>query len=344
MKVSIIGSTGYTGLELVRLLNKHPKVDLEILTSRSFTGEVISDIYPSLREEVDIKCENLDIDKLAENSEIVFTALPHGVSMEVVPQLLTKGLKVIDLSGDYRYDNLETYESWYKTHNSPELFKDAAYGLPELNRVEIEGSSLVANPGCYPTASILALAPLVDKGLINLDNIIIDAKSGTSGAGRGASLGTHFCEVNNNFKAYKVANHRHTSEIEEKLGILAKKDISLSFTPHLLPINRGILATVYANLTEGIDTKSVLNLYNDYYKDEKFVRVMDEGKLPEIKHVAGSNYCDIGLTVDERTKRLIVISTIDNLLKGAAGQAVQNLNILAGWDETLGLDNVGLYL
>ncbi|TDX48046.1 N-acetyl-gamma-glutamyl-phosphate reductase [Orenia marismortui] len=344
MKVSIIGSTGYTGMELVRLLSKHPKVELKILTSRSFAGEDISDIYPNLRGKVDTKCEKLDLNKLAASSDFVYTALPHGVSMEVVPELVDRGLKVIDLSGDYRYNNLKTYEDWYKPHQSPSLLEKAVYGLPELNRSKIKASGLVANPGCYPTASILALAPLVANNLINKDNIIIDAKSGTSGAGRKLSLGNHFCEVNNNFKAYKVANHRHTSEIEEKLTLVGGEDITLSFTPHLLPINRGILATIYANLEENLDTAKILEYYEDYYKKEAFIRVMEEGILPEIKNVAGSNYCDIGLKVDERTGRIIVISAIDNLIKGSAGQAIHNLNIMAGWDESLGLEDLSLYL
>lgn len=245
MKVSIIGATGYTGAELVRLLAKHPKIEIDTLTSNTFAGKRISDIYPNLRGKVDICCEKLDLDNVGEESDFVFTALPHGISMDVVPKLIERGIKVIDLSGDYRYDNLRTYEDWYKDHSSPKLLEEGVYGLPELGRDKIERANLVANPGCYPTASILALAPMVKEGLLKEDSIIIDAKSGTTGAGRKVSLGTHFCEVDSNFSAYKVGGvHRHTSEIEEKLSLVANKDIELTFTPHLLPVKRGILTTI----------------------------------------------------------------------------------------------------
>ncbi|MCK8817988.1 N-acetyl-gamma-glutamyl-phosphate reductase [Natroniella sulfidigena] len=344
MNVSVVGATGYTGVELVRLLADHPEVKLKTLTSNSFSEEKISDIYPHLSTKIDIECQKLNIEQLQEESDVVFTALPHGISMTVVPKLVEAGLKVIDLSGDYRYQELAKYEEWYQEHNSPQLLEQGVYGLPELNREQIATSELVANPGCYPTASILALAPLLDKGWIDQNSIIIDAKSGTTGAGRKVSLGTHFCEVDSSFKAYKVANHRHTSEIEEKLSLVADKEINLSFTPHLLPIKRGILATIYADLKEDLSSSTIIDYYRQFYKGDQFVRIMPGERLPEIKFVAGSNYCDLGLEVDQATGRVIIISAIDNLVKGSAGQAIQNLNLMAGWREDLGLEDAGLYL
>ncbi|MCK8827482.1 N-acetyl-gamma-glutamyl-phosphate reductase [Natroniella acetigena] len=344
MEVSVVGATGYTGVELVRLLAEHPQVSLQVLTSNSFSEEKISDIYPHLSTKIDVECQKLDVGQLQEESEVVFTALPHGISMTVVPKLVEAGLKVIDLSGDYRYQQLERYEEWYQVHDSPQLLEQGVYGLPEINREKIAKSDLVANPGCYPTASILALAPLLDKDLINDDSIIIDAKSGTTGAGRKVSLATHFCEVDSNFKAYKVANHRHTSEIEEKLSLLTDKEVNLSFTPHLLPIKRGILATIYGDLKEDISLSTIIDYYNKFYQGDRFVRIMSGGRLPEIKFVAGSNYCDLGIKVDQATGRVIIIAAIDNLIKGSAGQAIQNLNLMAGWREDLGLEDTGLYL
>ncbi|WP_408956634.1 N-acetyl-gamma-glutamyl-phosphate reductase [Natroniella sp. ANB-PHB2] len=344
MKVSVVGATGYTGVELVRLLAKHPQVSLQVLTSNSFSEEKVSDIYPHLSTKIDTECQELDIGQLKEKSEVVFTALPHGISMKVVPKLLEAGLKVIDLSGDYRYQELERYEEFYQAHESPHLLEHGVYGLPELNKEKIVKSDLVANPGCYPTASILAIAPLLDKDLIDDNSIIIDAKSGTTGAGRKVSLSTHFCEVDSNFKAYKVADHRHTSEIEEKLSLLTGKELKLSFTPHLLPIKRGILATIYADLKEELSLSTIIDYYDQFYKEEEFIRISPGGRLPEIKFVAGSNYCDLGIKVDQATGRVIVISAIDNLIKGSAGQAIQNLNLIAGWEEGLGLEDVGLYL
>ncbi len=343
MKVSVVGATGYTGVELVRLLDKHPEVELKVLTSNSFCGESISDIYSNLKGKVDIICEELDFNKITEESQFIFTALPHGVSMGFVPELLTKETKVVDLSGDYRYDDLEVYEKWYQPHDSSELLQKGVYGLPELNKEEIVDSDLVANPGCYPTASILGIIPLLKNDLVTGENIIIDAKSGATGAGRKVSLGNHFCEVNENFKAYKVANHRHNSEIEEKLTIIAGQEIRTLFTPHLLPVKRGILATIYLDLKEELTESELIDYYKEYYNESNFVRIFAD-KLPELKYVAGSNYCDIGLKVDERTGRVIVISAIDNLIKGSAGQAIQNMNLMAGFDEKLGLEDVGGYL
>ncbi|AGB40726.1 N-acetyl-gamma-glutamyl-phosphate reductase, common form [Halobacteroides halobius DSM 5150] len=342
MKVSVIGATGYTGVELVRLLNEHPNIELSLLTSNSFAENKIDEIYPHLKEEVEIICHKLDIEQIVTNSEVVFTALPHGVSMDIVPKLVNRGVKVIDLSGDYRYQTLATYEEYYQKHASPQLLSQGVYGLPELNRKKIKDSNLVANPGCYPTVSLLALAPLLKTGLIDPQSIIIDAKSGATGAGRKLSLGTHFCEVNNNFKAYKVGQHRHRSEIEEKLSIWSKQEVKLNFTPHLLPVKRGILATIYADLTDDIAELELFKQYQNHYQEELFVRVREDN-MPELKYVAGSNYCDISLKVTDGNK-VIIVATIDNLIKGSAGQAVQNLNLLAGWEEDLGLKKVGLYL
>ena len=343
MKVSIIGATGYTGAELIRLLTQHPKVDIEIITSNSFVGEKISDIYPNLTGIIDKKCEELNVEQIAEETEVAFTALPHGVSMDIVPQLINKDLKVIDLSGDYRYQDLDTYQQWYKEHSSGELLEVGTYGLAEYNSLKIKDSSLIANPGCYPTASLLALLPLVQSSLIEKESIIIDAKSGTTGAGRKLSRGTHFSETEGNFKAYKVGNHRHRSEIEEKLSLAQEDDVEVTFTPHLLPVKRGILATIYADLSCNKTKEELIHYYNEFYDGTNFVRVLDD-KLPQLKYVAGSNYCDIGVKVNQDRQQVVIISAIDNLVKGSAGQAIQNLNLMAGWDETTGLEQIGLYL
>ncbi|GAB6137567.1 N-acetyl-gamma-glutamyl-phosphate reductase [Halanaerobaculum tunisiense] len=342
MQVSVVGATGYTGVELVRLLSKHPKVDLEVLTSHSFPGVEIADIYPHLTDKVDITCQELDSKQLAENSDCVFTALPHGVAMEVVPELVATGVPVIDLSGDYRYQELATYEDWYDNHTSPDLLAQGVYGLPELNKGQIKASQLVANPGCYPTASLLAIMPLLQAGVIEPQSIIIDAKSGATGAGRKLSLGTQFCEVDSNFKAYQVGGHRHRSEIEEKLSVWSNQDVKLNFTPHLLPVKRGILATIYADLTVDLTTDQLFSKYKEVYHQEPFIRLRED-KLPQLKYVTGSNYCDIGIQATDRN-RVVIVSAIDNLVKGSAGQAIQNLNLLAGWREDLGLEDVGLYL
>ncbi len=342
MKVSVIGATGYTGVELVRLLAEHPEVEINALTSHSFAGEQIADIYPHLKEKLDIECEKLNVEQVAAASEVVFTALPHGVSMEVVPDFVEQGVTVIDLSGDYRYQKLATYEEWYQEHSSPDLLNSGIYGLPEINREEVRTSNLIANPGCYPTTSILALYPLVKEGLIDSQGIIIDAKSGVTGAGRKPTRGTHFCEVEENFKAYKVANHRHQSEIEERLTAWTPEKTEVTFTPHLLPVKRGILATIYGNLTNNLSEQDLISCYQDFYSGEEFVRILTD-KTPQLKYVAGSNYCDLAVTVNDRGQ-VVVLAAIDNLIKGSAGQAVQNLNLVAGWEETTGLEKAGLYL
>ncbi len=344
IKVAILGATGYAGVELVRLLTNHPEVSLELLGSKSFAGEKISDIYQNFRDILDKELEEGDVEK-AKKCDVAFTALPHGASKTVIPSLIEAGLKVIDLSGDYRYDDVKVYEKWYgEEHSSPELLKESVYGLCELHRDKIKSARLIGNPGCYTTCSILGAAPLLKAGLASDKNIIIDAKSGVTGAGRSLSLGTHFCECTENTKAYKVATHRHTSEIEQELSNISGKEIILSFTPHLIPQKRGILSTIYMNLTKDISIDEILEIYKEFYKDEHFVRVLPKGVLPETKHVAGSNFVDIGIVKDERLNRVVVVSAIDNIVKGAAGQAVQNMNILFGLDEKTGLDFAGFYL
>ncbi|MBP5653923.1 MAG: N-acetyl-gamma-glutamyl-phosphate reductase [Clostridiales bacterium] len=344
IKVSIIGATGYVGAELVHGFCAHPEFELLHLTSRSFAGQRFSDIYPVYRGICDIVLSDDDIDAAAEGSDLVITALPHGVSSEKVPQILAKGCKVIDHSGDFRYKNVETYEASYKlTHPAPELLKDTVYGLPELYREELKNAKLVANPGCYPTCSIIALAPFLEKGLIDTDSIIIDAISGVSGAGRKADLAYSFCETDEAFKPYGVVGHRHTSEIEEKLSLVAGKDIKVTFTPHLAPFKRGMLATIYvkpADCYQDVTTASLYGIYNEYYKGETFVRVLPEGTLPDIKAVNGSNYIDLGAAYDPQTGMIKLFSAQDNLGKGAALQAIQAANCMFGLPEDSGLRSV----
>ncbi len=345
IKAGVLGGTGYAGIETVRLLLKHPEAEVVRIVSHSYAGQKISDLYPNLRGICDIECSALDADDIAQSCDVVFTALPHGASKEVIPKLYEKGIKIIDLSGDFRYNDVNVYEKWYgQEHSAPELLKKSVYGLCELHRDEIKKASLIGNPGCYTTCSILALAPLAKSGIADNSSFIIDAKSGVTGAGRGLNLPNLFCECTESMKAYKVAAHRHTSEIEQELSLLAGEDIVLSFTPHLAPMKRGIFATCYANLKEKHTAAELIELYKEFYKDEQFVRVYPEGTLPEIKHIAGSNYAAIGLVVDQRMNRVIVVSCIDNLIKGAAGQAVQNMNILFGLNENTGLADPGLYL
>lgn len=344
IKVGIVGATGYTGAELVRILHRHPEVELVALTTRSYAGMPLHEVYPHLQKYNRLICEEMNLPGLFDISDVVFVALPHGHSVPVAVEAVRRGKKVIDLGADFRFKDYRVYEQWYKVeHGAKELLADAAYGLPEVNREGIKGATLVANPGCYPTSAVLALAPLLKNRLINTGSIIIDSKSGASGAGRGLSLGAHFCELKENFKAYNVAIHRHTPEIEQELGKIAGEEITVTFTPHLLPVTRGILSTVYAELLSPLGKEELRELYADYYKEEFFVRVMPEGTLPQIKWVAGTNHCDIGVTVDSRTGRAIIVSAIDNLVKGASGQAVQNMNIICGFPEDTALAGPGLY-
>lgn len=344
IKVAVLGATGYAGIELVRLLTNHPDVSIEILGSKSFEGKKISDVYQNFEHILEKECEELDLNAVAK-CDVAFTALPHGASKSVIPSLLEQGVKVIDLSGDYRYDDASVYEKWYgEPHSSPELLEESVYGLCELHREKIKSARLIGNPGCYTTCSILGTTPLLANKLGKTENIIVDAKSGVTGAGRGLGLGYHFCECTENTKAYKIATHRHTSEIEQELSNIVKTEVMISFTPHLIPQKRGILSTIYVNLEKPCTTEELVNVYKEYYKNEFFIRIKDAGSLPETKHVAGSNFVDIGVCVDERLNRAVVVSAIDNIVKGAAGQAIQNMNLMFGLDETTGLKMAGFYL
>lgn len=344
IKTAVLGATGYAGIELVRILSGHPEASIEILGSQSFAGKPVSEVYENFAHVLETECEKLDLDRVAE-CDVAFTALPHGASKDVIPSLIERGLKVIDLSGDFRYDDVKVYEKWYKQeHSSPELLAESVYGLPELYRDKIKKARLIGNPGCYTTCSILGAYPLLNSGIGNSENIIVDAKSGVTGAGRGIALPYHFCECTENTKAYKVATHRHTSEIEQELSKAAGKEVMISFTPHLIPQKRGILSTIYINLNKKCTTEEIVELYKEFYKGEYFIRVKEAGKLPETKHVAGSNFVDIGVVVDERLNRAVIVSAIDNIFKGAAGQAVQNMNLMFGLDEKTGIANAGFYL
>ena len=336
MKVSIIGATGYTGAELVRILLRHPEVEITRITSETFAGMKISDIYPFLR--TDLVCRKLNIDEISSNSSFVFTALPHKASMEIVGKLYSRGKKIVDLSADFRLNDPLVYEKWYGVpHNKRELLREAVYGLPELYREKIKNARLVANPGCYPTSVILALAPLLRKALIEENSIIVDAKSGVTGAGRKLSLATHFPEINENFYPYQVEGHRHLPEMEQELSKIAGERVKITFIPHLVPINRGLLSTCYASLKSSLSSEDVLKVYEDFYKGEPFVEILPKGKFPQTKEIVNSNRCRMGITVNERTGRIVVVSAIDNLSKGASGQAVQNMNIMCGFREDAGL-------
>ena len=344
LKVAIVGASGYTGVELLRILYSHPEVAVTCVTSEQSAGKKISDVFPSLRGRCDMALENLEPVRIAEKADFIVTALPHKAAMEVVPTFLTFGKRVIDLSADYRLHDAGEYAKWYEPHMSPELLKKSVYGLPELKRAKIADAGLVANPGCYPTSVILGLAPLLKKKLIDPATVIADSTSGVSGAGRGAKVDYLFCEVNEGFKAYGVGGvHRHIPEMEQELSHLAGKKMTISFTPHLVPMDRGILSTVYAAPVKGVTTADMLKVYNDFYQGEAFVRVLPEGSFPSTAYVRGSNFCDIGLTVDSRTGRVIVVSAIDNLVKGASGQAVQNMNIMNGFPENTGLEGLPLF-
>jgi len=343
LKIGIYGASGYTGQELLKILIRHTEADVVALTSRKFKGTPISDIYPVFKGLTNKKYIDASPEDVASLCDVVFLAVPHGEAMEVAPFFLKEGKKVIDLSADYRLRDVEIYEKWYKKHTSSELIPRAVYGLPELYRKDIIGANLVANPGCYPTGAILGLAPVLKEKCIDISSIIIDSKSGMSGAGRELSIGSLFCEVNEGFKAYKICAHRHIPEIDQELGLLAGTDITVSFVPHLIPANRGILSTIYATLQKDVSASDLVDLYKKFYKDEIFVRIYAEGTYPNISSVRGSNYCDIGLALDGRTGRVVIIAAIDNLIKGAAGQAVQNMNLMCGFPEEMGLNLVSLF-
>lgn len=344
LKVAVVGASGYTGVELLRLLYNHPEVAVTCVTSEQSAGKRISDIFPTLRERCDLVLENLEPVGIAERADFIFTALPHRAAMEVVPTFLRLGKKVVDLSADYRFDDAATYGEWYEPHLNPELLPSAVYGLPELRRARIAEADLIANPGCYPTSAILGLAPLLKNGFIDLSSIIVDSASGVSGAGRGAKVDNLFCEGNEGYKPYGVGGvHRHTPEIEQELSHLAGEPVTITFTPHLLPVDRGILSTIYATAVNPVTAGALHKLYAGHYHGEQFVRVLPEGQFPSTGYVRGSNCCDIGVTVDRRTGRIIVVSAIDNVVKGASGQAVQNMNIMCGFPEGLGLEGIALF-
>ena len=336
IKVSVIGANGYTGQELLRILSAHPHVVLDKLIARSDAGKPVTDVFPSLAALKNYAFSDAGAE--LGGSDLVFSCLPHAAASEFVGSLYHKGIKAIDLSADFRYDDISLYEDTYKVkHACPDVLKDAVYGLCEINRKKIKKAQVVGNPGCYTTCAILSLYPLLAKKLISPDDIVIDAKSGTSGAGKKAEIGFSFCEVNESFKAYGVTTHRHTSEIEEKLSIAAKRPVSVCFTPHLLPVQRGILSTIYCRMKKSAVETDIAEAYKEFYKDEPFVTAMPYGTFPELKFVTNTNNFMAGYIFDKRTDRLIIISALDNLVKGAAGQAVQNMNIMCGLPETTGL-------
>ncbi len=349
IKAGIIGATGYAGNELVRLLMGHKKVEIKWYGTRSYIDEKYASVYQNMFQIVDAVCMDDNMEKLAEQVDVIFTATPQGFLAGVLTEEILEKTKIIDLSADFRIKDVSVYEKWYKIeHKSPQFIEEAVYGLCEVNREQVKKARLVANPGCYTTCSILTAYPLVKEGMIETDTLIIDAKSGTSGAGRGAKLPNLFCEVNENMKAYGVVSHRHTPEIEEQLSYAAGKDVMVNFTPHLVPMNRGILVTEYASLVKKADGslwsyEEIKAVYDKYYGNEKFIRVLLKDQCPETKWVEGSNYVDIGFKIDTRTGRIIMMGALDNLVKGAAGQAVQNMNLLFGFKETEGLNLVPMF-
>lgn len=338
MKAGIIGATGYAGGELVRLLLGHKEVEIKWFGSRSYIDQKYCDIYQNMFQIVDDVCKDDNMSKLADQVDVIFTATPQGFCASLINEEILSKAKVIDLSADFRIKDVEVYESWYRIpHAAPQFLGEAVYGLCEINREQIKTARLLANPGCYPTCSTLAIYPLLKEGLIDPSSIIIDAKSGTSGAGRGAKVDNLYCEVNENIKAYGVASHRHTPEIEEQLGYAAGQKVTLNFTPHLVPMNRGILITAYASLKAEVGEEQVRAAYEKHYENERFVRVLKPGVCPQTKWVEGSNYVDVNFQIDPRTGRIIIMGAMDNLVKGAAGQAVQNMNLMFGLDENTGL-------
>jgi len=346
-KISIIGSTGYSGKELIKILLNHQMVEIVHLISSTYAGKKLCEVFPEFLNQSDKKLEDINLELITQDSDLIFTALPHTVSMDLIPKLLNQRLKVIDLSADYRLKDPLIYHEWYEIKHKDidrKFLSIAVYGLPEIYREEIKQAHLVANPGCYPTSIILGLAPLLKNRIVEGENVIIDSKSGTTGAGRNLSFGLHFSECNENFKAYKVIGHNHIPEIEQELsniyylGNQDQKKLKISFTPHLLPINRGILSTCYLNLKNlQVKENEIFEIYKDFFRGEHFIRVFKPTDLPEIKFVTGTNYCDIGFKIDERVGKIKVISVIDNLIKGAAGQAVQNMNLMFNFPETTGL-------
>lgn len=344
IKVGIIGATGYAGAELVRLLLQRDDVEIVWYGSRSYVGEDFSSIYRNVSHLVEEPCKDDDMSELSKMADVIFTATPQGFCASQVTEEILSQTKIIDLSADFRIKDVAVYEQWYKLkHPTPQFLDEAVYGLPEINREKIKNARLVANPGCYPTCSFLTLYPMVKEGLIDTDTIIIDAKSGTSGAGRSAKVPSLYCEVNESMKPYGVASHRHTPEIEEQLSYAAGKPVTISFTPHLVPMNRGILATIYSSLTRPVTAEEVKAVYDKYYQDEYFIRVMKPGMVPQTRWVEGSNFVDIAFQIDPRTNRLVMMGAIDNMVKGAAGQAMQNMNLMFGLPENTGLKQIPVF-
>ncbi len=344
IKAGIIGSTGYAGVELVRLLTQHKEAEVVWYGSRSYIDKKYYEVFQNMFQIVDDKCLDDNMDELAKQVDVIFTATPQGLCASLVNEDILSKVKIIDLSADFRIKDVSVYEKWYGIeHKSPQFIDEAVYGLCEINRDKVKNARLIANPGCYPTCSTLSIYPMVKEGLVDVSSIIIDAKSGTSGAGRGAKVNNLFCEVNENIKAYGVATHRHTPEIEEQLSYAAGEQVLINFTPHLIPMQRGILVTAYANLKKKVSYEEVKAAYDKYYANEKFVRVLDKDVVPETRWVEGSNYVDVNFKIDERTGRVIMMGAMDNLIKGAAGQAVQNMNLMFGLEESMGLEQIPMF-
>ena len=344
IKVGIIGSTGYAGGELARLLLQRDDIEIKWYGSRSYIGQKYASLYPNMYKIVDEECMDDNMKELAGQVDVVFTATPQGLCASLVDEEILSKVKIIDLSADFRIKDVSVYEEWYKlTHASPQFLEEAVYGLPEVNRERVKKARLIANPGCFPTCSFLSVYPLVKEGLVDPDTIIIDAKSGTSGAGRGAKMDSLYCEVNENIKAYGVGTHRHTPEIEEQLSYAAGRPVTISFTPHLVPMNRGILVTAYGSLTQEVTYEEVRAVYDKYYKDEFFVRVLEKDVVPQTRWVEGSNFADVNFKIDPRTRRIVMMGAIDNMVKGAAGQAIQNMNLMFGLPENTGLKQIPVF-
>lgn len=340
----MIGGTGYGGVELIRLLAHHPYAQLTSVVSHSQSGKALAEVYPHLHGIMEQTLDAFDVQQLAQDHDLVFLAAPSGVSKDILPQLVEQGVRCIDLSGDFRLKDPRLYPEWYNHDPAQETYlQEAVYGLSEIYREDIAQAKFIANPGCYPTATLLGLIPLLKEGWIDPHTLIIDAKSGVSGAGRKQSLGTHFSETNENLKVYKLGAHQHIPEIEQILSSVGQKEVKITFSTHLVPMTRGIMCTMYTQLQEAKATQDIIDLYHSFYEGHAFVRIRPEGVWPATKEVYGSNYCDIGFANDQRTGRLIIVAVIDNVVKGAAGQAIQNMNIMNAWDETAGLNVLPVY-
>ena len=337
IKAAVVGATGYAGAELVRILAGHPDADLTMITSRQYAGERLDTVYPALAGQVDLRCETYDVKTVCAAADVVFLALPHKLPMAFVPEMIARGKKVVDLSADFRFTDVNAYEAAYQTHSAKELLATSVYGLCEVYADRISRADLIGNPGCYPTSVLLPLVPLLKAGWLDPDSLIADSKSGASGAGRSLSLATHFCEVHESFKAYKVAAHRHNPEMDEVLGDAAGRPVHITFVPHLVPMSRGMQTTIYADLAEKVTPDDIRACLEAFYRKRPFVRICPSDRTPDSAHVRGTNFCDIGFKLDPAANRLVLLSAIDNLVKGAAGQAVQNMNLMVGLDEAAGL-------